>query len=131
MVTQPQTKPPTSDLELSNPPFTVSVEKAYIGNNHRHIVADPGDQVAVFAWNNNRTQAIAYNLRNKSSGCIPANHLQRVPSAPVTDAKLYMTKSALSPHGEVDHVKWNAGDHIWVWGRQDQSHSRTVGLCLS
>jgi hypothetical protein len=94
------------------------------------MVANPGDQVVVFAWTNNRTEAIAYNLRNKTTGRIPADLLVKEDSKPFTDTKLCMPTSDESADS-LGHVKWKAGDYIRVWDREDQSHARSIGFCFN
>jgi hypothetical protein len=129
-VTQPQTKPPTLTHETLNPPLTISVKDGYLCKNYRHVVANSGDQVVVFAWTNNRTEAIAYNPRNKTTGQIPADLLENGDSKPFTDTKLCMTTSNETPNS-LGHVRWKAGDYIRVWNREDKSHSRSDGFCFN
>lgn len=130
VVAQPQTKPPTPTHETLNPPLAISVKDGYLCGNYQHIVANSGDRVVVFAWTNNRTEAIAYNPRNKTAGRISADLLEKGDSKPFTDTKLCMTSSNESPNA-FGYVKWKAGDYIRVWNREDKSHSVSEGVCFN
>ncbi|KAF2193570.1 hypothetical protein K469DRAFT_712347 [Zopfia rhizophila CBS 207.26] len=129
-VTQAQMKPPTPIHETLNTPLTVSVKDGYLCENYRHVVANSGDQVVVFAWTKNHTEAIAYNPRNKTAGRIPADLLEKGDSKPFTNTKLCMTTSDERPN-PLGLVKWKAGDYVRVWNREDKSHARSNGFCFN
>lgn len=129
-VIQPQTKLQTPTHETLHPPLVFSVHAGYLRGNYRHIVADSGDQVVVFAWTNNCIEAIAYNPRNKTAGRILGNLLDRRNSMPFTDTKLYITKSNESPD-TLGHVKWKAGEYVRVWNREDKRNARCEGFCFN
>jgi len=122
-----QLKPLTPTHETLNPPLTISVKDGYLCKNYQHVVANSGDQVVVFAWTNNHTEAITYNLRNKTAGRILANLLEKGDSKPFTDIKLCMSTSDES-HPSIGQVKWKAGDYVMVWNREEKSHARSEGF---
>jgi hypothetical protein len=126
-VTQSQKKTLTPIHESLNPPLMISVKDGYLCGNYRHIVANSDDQVVVFAWTNNHTEAIAYNPRNKTTGRIPADLLEEGDSKPFTDTKLYMPTSD-EQHGSRGCIKWKEGDYVRVWNREDRSHARSDGF---
>lgn len=129
-VLQPQMKPPTPTHETLNPPLAIAIKDRYLCGNYRHILANSGDQIVVFAWTSNRTEAIAYNSRNKTVGRVPTSLLEYGGSNPFTDTKLYMTKSDQS-RDSLGHVKWKAGDYVRVWNREDKKHSQSAGFCFN
>lgn len=130
VVTQPQTKLATPTHDILNPPLAISVKDAYLCGNYQHIVASSGDWVIVFAWTNNRTEAIAYNPRNKTAGRISVDLLEEGDSEPFTDTKICKTTSNES-HSSLGHVKWKAGDYIRMWNREDKSHAVSEGVCFN
>jgi hypothetical protein len=130
VVAQPQKKLATPTHDILNPPLTISVIDAYLCGNSAHVVANPSDRVIVFAWTNNRTEAIAYNPRNKTAGRIPVNLLDKGDSEPFTDTKLCMTTSDENAWS-LGHVKWKAGDYIRVWNRENKSHAVSEGFCFN
>lgn len=83
-------------------------------------MAEPGDQVVVFAWTNRRTEATAYNPRNKSNGQIPADVLEKWRSEPFTDAKLYRTTKIEINNQFIDPVDWKRGGNIRIWDKTDK-----------
>ena len=128
-VTQQQMKPPTAHEPLK-PPLLMSVKDVYLCGNYRHIAANSGDHVVVFAWTNEQTEAIAYNPRNKTCGRIAADLLKKADSKPFTNTKLCMSTSD-ELRSSFGHVKWRAGDYMRVWDREDKSHSRSEGFCFN
>ncbi|KAJ6276574.1 hypothetical protein J3E71DRAFT_187083 [Bipolaris maydis] len=130
VVTQPQAKLTTPTHNILNPPLAISVRDAYLCGNYRHVVANAGDRVIVFAWTNNRTEAIAYNPRNKTAGRISVDLLDEGESEPFIDTTLCMTTSSES-HSSFGHVVWKAGDYIRVWNREDKSHAVSEGFCFN
>jgi hypothetical protein len=129
VVTQPQTKLATPTHDILNPPLSICVKNTYLCGNYKHIVANPGDRVIVFAWTSNRTEAIAYNPRNKTAGRIPIDVLKKEDSEPFTDTRLCMTTSNESS-SSLGHVNWRAGDYM-TWNREDKSHAVSEGFCFN
>jgi hypothetical protein len=123
------TKPPTPTHETLNPPLAIVVKHGYLCGNYQHIVADSGDRVVVFAWTNNRAEAMAYNPRNKTVGRIPADLVKNEVSEPFADTQLYMTTSNESP-SSLSHVKWKAGEYVRVWNRENH-YANCEGLCFN
>jgi hypothetical protein len=130
VVTQPKTKLPMPTHDILNPPLAICVKDAYLCGNYKHIAANSGDRVIVFAWTNNRTEAIAYNPRNKTAGRIPVDLLEKEGSEPFTDTKLCMATSNESS-SSLGHVNWKAGDYIRTWNREDKSHAVSEGFCFN
>jgi hypothetical protein len=127
VVAQSQTNPPTPITEILHPPLMVSIKTEYISKNYRHVVANPGDEVVVFAWTNNRTEATAYNSRNKTVGRIPADILDKEGSKPVTNTEICMATSD-QKHVSLGHVKWKEGDYIRVWNKESRKHAMIHGI---
>lgn len=111
VVAQPQTKLATPIHDISNPPLAICVKNAYLCGNYKHIAANSGDRVIVFAWTSNRTEAIAYNPRNKTAGRISIDVLKKEDSEQFTDTTLYMTAPNESS-SSLDNVNWRAGDCV-------------------
>jgi hypothetical protein len=130
VVTQPKTKLPMTTHDILNPPLAICVKDAYLCGNYKHIVANSGDRVIVFVWTNNRTEAIAYNPRNKTAGWISVDLLEKEDSEPFTDTKLCMTTSKES-FSSLGHVNWKAGEYIRTWNREDKSHAVSEGFCFN
>lgn len=132
VVPPPPTKRKTPGHINLDPPLSIRVKDAFLGKDYRHIVASLGDWVAVFAWTENRTKAIAYNPRNQTAGLIPIAFLELSNSKPFTDTKLYMTTSNsiafIAGDDPVRIVNWKAGDYIRVWNRVEKGNGYSMGL---
>jgi hypothetical protein len=75
-------------------------------------------------------QAIAYNIRNKTTGRISQDLLDMNKREEWKGDKLYRATSDGRPTDDCP-VSWERGDHIRVWEREDDSHSRASGLCFN
>jgi hypothetical protein len=93
-------------------------------------VACRDDDVVVYAWAENCTEAVAYNTRNKTTGRIPKVLLDMSKIEPFNQDRLYMARLE-ERSTSVDHVSWEAGDYIRVWDRVNCSHSRCSGVCFN
>jgi hypothetical protein len=91
-------------------------------------MAQRGDHVIVHAWTG--LEAIAYNTRNKTTGRVPQNLLNKHAQQECKEDKLYLDTSDGRPTIECP-VSWKTGDYIRVWDREDDSNSRASGLCFN
>jgi hypothetical protein len=124
--------PPKSKLaiESCDPHYKMSVKVNYYPGTHKGVVAQRGDDVVVYAWAENRTEAVVYNTRNRTSGRIPTTLLATSKTELVHQDSLYM--ATLDERAtSVCHVPWKAGDYIRVWNRVNGSHSRCSGFCFN
>jgi hypothetical protein len=124
--------PPKSKLaiESCNPPHKMSVKEYYCPGTYQGVVAQCGDDVVVYAWAENRSEAVVYNTRNRNSGRIPTTLLDTSKTELVHQDSLYMATSN-ERATLVGYVSWKAGDHIRVWDRVNGSHSRCSGFCFN
>jgi hypothetical protein len=124
--------PPKSKLaiESCNPPNKMSVKMDYYPGTHQEVVAQCGDDVVVYAWAENRTEAVVYNTRNRTSGRIPITLLDTSKTELVHQNSLYMA-TLDERTASVVHVPWKAGDYIRVWGRANGDYSRCSGFCFN
>lgn len=125
----PQIKAPEPAFNILNSPVTVNVKEDHICTNFLKVVANRGASVAVFAWTKDGAEAIAHNPQNETSGRIPVKLLEKESSKPFLNTTLCMAKADESAP-VFDHVGWKVGDHVRVWAREDESHSRSKGFCF-
>ena len=69
--------PTTSNDELLANPMQFTIVGSYIRPNSRHLVADHGDTVIVFALTDDSILALAFNPCKKSARQIPEVYLDR------------------------------------------------------
>jgi hypothetical protein len=129
-VVSQQPKVSAASYVALNTPLKIGVKEAHYPKNHEGVVAAPDDQIIVYAWAGNYTEAIAYNTRNKTTGRIPKDLLDMTKTEAVQVDRLYMVTSDEQP-ASLDHVTWKAGDYIRVWDRKDGSYPRCTGLCFN
>lgn len=125
-----QSKSTSLSYELYNPPRRIRMKDSHISRNHQKIVARRDDDVVVYAWANNCTEAIAYNTRNKTTGRVASDLLDMSNTEEFREDKLYLATSD-EKSTALGHVTWNAGDYVRVWNRVDGSHSRSSGFCFN
>jgi hypothetical protein len=113
---------------IETPPLKIPVKRDYTPRNDRGVIVRAGDHVIVYARIG--FEAIAYNTRNKTAGRISEELLDMSKQEEWKGDKLYLATSNGRPTDDCP-VSWKKGDHIRVWERKDDSHSRANGFCFN
>jgi hypothetical protein len=109
----PQPKP---SIIACNPPQRIRVLRDHIPGTHQEVVARCGDHIIVYAWSQDHTEAVAYNLMNKTAGRIPRVVLDMNSNEPSDQNTICLAKEDKC-NVPVGYVSWKAGDYIRVWDR--------------
>ena len=100
------------ERQLLPTPISYLVKEIYLGPNHHHLVAEPGDYVTVHAWF--AGNAIGYNPRNQMTGRIPKSYLEEKGSRVETQPNVVTISGRSEPYSMVGKVEWKAGDHLRI-----------------
>ncbi len=128
---QTQIKPPAPTTQVLHTPLKLLVKAEYVGTNYRHLVAQPGDDLIVYAWTNNKQTAIVYNARYGIAGRIPANVLQMEASQPVMGSEICVSFSDNKGNGAVGSLTWKAGDYLRICKWDNGYRNSGIGFNLA
>jgi hypothetical protein len=109
-------QPKRSTIFTCNPPQKIRVLRDHIPGTQQEVVARCGDHIIVYAWSQDHTEAVAYNLINKTAGRIPRKVLEMSSNEPYDQDMICLAKEDKCK-ATVGHVSWKAGDYIRVWER--------------
>jgi hypothetical protein len=107
---------PKPSIITCNPPQKIRVLRDHIPGTQQEVIARCGDHIIVYGWSQDHTEAVAYNLMNKTAGRIPRVVLDMSSNEPSDEDTIWMAKEDKCKV-PVDHVSWKAGDYIRVWER--------------
>ncbi len=124
---QPRT-PPLPTTRALHTPIKVLVMAEYIGAHYRHLIAQPGDSLIVYA--KNKEMAIAYNARNDMAGQIPIELLNLGEAQPVAGSEICMPLVNSQRHGMRD-LAWEAGDYVRICKWDNNRKSSGIGFNLA
>ncbi|KAL1612076.1 hypothetical protein SLS60_000299 [Paraconiothyrium brasiliense] len=125
-----RSKPLTPSFEAQNPPLRMPVIQSQTPGDHNRVVARRGDQVVVYGWAEDYTEAIVFNTRNETTGRISGSFLDKSQKEVSDEDNLYLI-TIDEIQVALGHVKMKAGDYIRVWNREDGRNQRTTGLCFN
>jgi hypothetical protein len=129
-IAQTPRKPTACTMQVLPSPLEYTIQADYIGPSIRHLLAHTGDKVIVYAWTKNEKEAIAYNSRIDTIGCIPSDLLKKVESQHLIRPEI-CTPSTENPRDGVGKLTWKAGDHIFICRWEDSYKNKGTGFNLA
>ncbi len=125
-----QIKPPAPTAQVLQTPIKLLVKAEHVGTNYRHLVAQPGDYVIVYAWTNNEQTAIAYNARYDMAGQIPADLLDKDEPQPVMGSEICVSSQSYGGDG-VGGLDWKAGDYLRICKFDNGHRNSGIGFNIA
>jgi hypothetical protein len=123
------TKTVEAPLDILHKPIKVSVKGDYVSRKFRGVLAECGDSVIIFAYATDKSDAVAYNLSNRTAGRLPARLFDYESSELFLDSTMYQ---AISDNRAASRtlVGWTEGDYNRVWNKENQKNARCSGFCF-
>jgi hypothetical protein len=107
----------------------ITIDFDHVARTYRGVLANCGDSIVVFAYTDDKSEAIGYNPRNGTAGRLPANLVNEHMSQSFPGSKMCVATSdtgTLSP----SFVGWKEGDYIRIWDRKNEKGAMCSGFCF-
>jgi hypothetical protein len=107
----------------------ITIDFDHVARTFRGVLANCGDSIVVFAYTDDKSEAIAYNQRNGTAGRLPANLVNEHMSQSFPGSKMYVATSDIGPMSP-SLVGWKEGYYIRIWDRKNEKGAMCSGFCF-